>query len=352
MKRSFRYLLNQWRRKYLDHVFQPARAFSKPTQMWLETNKLCNIRCRMCARELEERFHAGEDHQERIFDLATPFFETADRVILYGWNEPLMDKRIMEKIETARRAGASIHFNTNATLLTEQVAERLVAIPVTDLGISIDGATRETFEKIRLGADFDKIKKNVKYLTELKKQRNAFYPYVHLVFCALKPNIDELPLMPALAKELGLPRIDVTDTVFYKKEFIEEFGYEPEHLQQRLQEAQQAGEKLGVEVSYWSYDNEAYLKRMKAQGNPVQAPAKGERRICYEVYRTMIILANGEVVPCHFQWGSSAGNVVEQSIEQVWNGEFFQNLRRQIRSGQPPPVCEKCMYLKRPGDPV
>jgi len=347
VKRSFRYYLNRFFKQRVDYSWQPERAWSMPSDYWLETGKVCNLRCQMCARELETRFHAGEDLQDRVFDLAEPYFQVANTVILYGWNEPLLDKRLFEKIERARRAGANVHFNTNATLLTEEAGEKLIDLGVTDIGVSLDGATKETYERIRIGANFERVLENIQRMVELKQRRKSFLPYLHLVFCVLKPNLDELPRMPALARRLGLPRIDVTDTVFYKPEMIAEFGYSPEALDRRLSEARAEGEKEGVQISYWPYDSQAFLKRISGE----TCGEKFDRRLCHELYKTMLVLANGDVVPCCFQWGEKAGNLKEQSVREVWNGPYMRDLRRRIRQGDPPPVCHDCPYLKKPGDP-
>ena len=348
MKRSLRHRINQWIKNQVDYRFQGDKARSKPTDIWMETGKQCNLRCQMCARELENRFHAGEDLQDQVFSKAEAYLELANTVILYGWNEPLMDKKLFTKIAKAREAGANVHFNTNATLLTEEAASKLIELGVTDMGISLDGATKETYERIRVGAKFEKVVENVQRMVQLKQEKNSFLPYMHLVFCVMRPNLDELPQMPALAKRLGLPRIDVSDTVFYNQEMAAEFSYDPKLLEQRLAEAMEEGRKEGIEVSYWPYDNTAYL--LNSGQIPDECDTKFGRRLCHEIYKTLLVLSNGDVVPCHFMWGKKAGNLKEHSIEQVWNGEFMRDLRRQIREGDPPAVCHECPYFKYPGD--
>ena len=344
-RRGWKYRINRWKKNVLDRRLQPGRAWSRPSQIWMETHSRCNLKCPMCARELEERFHAGEDISDEVFEKAAPFFETADTVILYGWNEPLMDRRLADRMRMIAAKGARIHFNTNATLLDDQWARTLIDIPVTDIGLSFDGATRQTYESIRVGADFKKVKANIRHFVDLKEEREAHLPFLHLVYCVLRDNIDEIPRMPALLEELGVPRVDVTDTVFYSREMKERFGYDPDLLKKKVEEARAEAEKLGVEVSYWPYDQDAYLKRQDSTGE--ERTDKAGRYFCPELYKTLIILSNGEMVPCHFQWGEKAGNIHEQSFEQIWNNEFMQDMRQRLRQGQPPEVCRKCCYLQK-----
>ena len=79
---------------------------------------------------------------------------------------------------------------------------------LTELGVSIDGATKETYEKLRLGGKWDNINRNLEYIAELKEQHN-FKFVLHMV--VQKDNWQEIPAMIQLGKRLG------TDKIFFNK---------------------------------------------------------------------------------------------------------------------------------------
>ncbi len=79
---------------------------------------------------------------------------------------------------------------------------------LTKLGVSIDGATKETYEKLRLGGKWDNINRNLECIAELKQQHNFKFE-LHMV--VQKDNWQEIPTMIELGKQLG------TDKIYFNK---------------------------------------------------------------------------------------------------------------------------------------
>jgi len=77
---------------------------------------------------------------------------------------------------------------------------------LTVLGISIDGATKNTYEKLRLGGNFEKILENLEFIKHIK---DKFIFNLHMV--VQKDNWHEMPLMLDIAH-----RYDV-DKVYFNK---------------------------------------------------------------------------------------------------------------------------------------
>ncbi len=75
--------------------------------------------------------------------------------------------------------------------------------------------------------------------------------------------------------------------------------------------------------------------------------------ICHIPWQQMVIDSNGVVVPCAYQgaYGNvnpAAGNINEHSLEEIWNNEFYQNLRRNMAAGDLEAAgCAKCYALKQ-----
>lgn len=76
-----------------------------------------------------------------------------ERLTLQGLGEPLLAPDLFHMLEYAAERGIRAGFNTNGTLLTRPISERLVALGVDWLHVSLDGATAETYEGIRDGSD-------------------------------------------------------------------------------------------------------------------------------------------------------------------------------------------------------
>ncbi len=69
--------------------------------------------------------------------------------------------------------------------------------------ISIDGATKETYEKIRVGSDFNRVVANIKRFIELKRQRKTYFPETILHFVLNKINQHEALYFVEFVKSLG-----------------------------------------------------------------------------------------------------------------------------------------------------
>ena len=75
---------------------------------------------------------------------------------------------------------------------------------LTKLGISIDGASKETYEKLRLGGRWDKIIEGLECMAE-QKQKHGFRFILH--FVVQKDNYHEMEDIIHLGKQYGADRV-------------------------------------------------------------------------------------------------------------------------------------------------
>ena len=174
--------------------------------IWDVSNK-CNLRCRMCHFSHDEVFYRAAQYTspamfERIAAQALPIAHT---LILSASNEPLMSPHFAEILEIAARYGVpDILFLTNGQLLSRRIAEAVIESGVTQVQISIDGATKETYESIRRGARFERLLRNLEFLSERKRQLGRARPRLQFNIVLMRKNLEELPLFVDLAEKLGV----------------------------------------------------------------------------------------------------------------------------------------------------
>ena len=60
--------------------------------------------------------------------------------------------------------------------IDEQKAKELLELGIDTIFISIDAATKETYEVIRVGSDFNRVVNNIKHFLEMKKERKLIFP--------------------------------------------------------------------------------------------------------------------------------------------------------------------------------
>jgi MoaA/NifB/PqqE/SkfB family radical SAM enzyme len=104
------------------------------------------------------------DTFKMIADEVTMYQNT--RLWLAFMGEPLLRYGSLRKmIRYANDIGlTNIHLNTNGVYLYDYIADELGMMNVQSIIVSIDGLTKETYDRIRIGSDFDVVVNNTKYL--------------------------------------------------------------------------------------------------------------------------------------------------------------------------------------------
>jgi len=151
-----------------------------PENIYLETTNACNAKCYSCPRLKMNRpvgFMAWDVFEKIITDLKK-FRGLYFTLHIDG--EPLMDPQLFERIKYIKKniRGAKVHFNTNANLLTEEKTRQIMESGLDSITFSIDGTTKETYEIIKTGMNFQTAIANVENFFRIKKEMNAKKPLV------------------------------------------------------------------------------------------------------------------------------------------------------------------------------
>ena len=165
-----------WRENYAKRLFLDKLENCEyfPKYIHIETVDGCNSKCLMCPRSLDnkKKFEYMDDQTfNKIVSELSLFSYCIEMIILSGNCEPLLDVKLAERVKKLKSAGMKrVQFSTNASLLTEARIMELVDSGIDDLRVSLDGFTKETYEKIRRGLNYDIVKKNVLKLIEIREK--------------------------------------------------------------------------------------------------------------------------------------------------------------------------------------
>jgi radical SAM protein with 4Fe4S-binding SPASM domain len=277
-----------------------------------------------------------------------------ESVVLQGLGEPLLAPDLMKMVSLAHDRGVVVGFNTNATVLTRRRAEALIDAGLDWMCISLDGATATTYEGIREGAHFGHVVRNIRQFVEAKHAAGAEKPELSIVFVAMRRNIAELPVLVALAAELGVPAVSVQNLAHSFDDTVGRLGYDeirnftteqmlsPGSMEVRaaFREAAQAAEATGVRL---------HLPPLEEAESTVSdltvAPDGAARLPCAWPWEAGYVGASGEVQPCCMVMGwdrASFGNTATASFGEIWHGEAARAFRAALLSADPPQVCRGC----------
>ena len=128
-----------------------------PLRATVQTTDFCNLNCIMCQIHSQEEKHTLEQMAKSDFDkIVQKLFPTLMEVHPTNIGEPLISPWFDYLTEKAFEYGVLLDITSNGTLLSEEKIKKILP-SLLDIKISFDGAKKETFEKIRKGADYDSV---------------------------------------------------------------------------------------------------------------------------------------------------------------------------------------------------
>lgn len=314
-----------------------------PDELYLEVTNRCNLKCTTCPQSWGMSEDSADLTPERAHELLSQL-PSVRRVVLHGIGEPTLNPRLPEIIAVVKARGAYALFNTNALLLRGKLLEQLVDSGLDEVRISVDAATPETYRLVR-GADmFSKVITNARALSDTRRRLGATTPKVSLWMTGLKSNIRELPDLVRIAAEAGVSEVYIQRLVFSERNLAREdealYGQMGDAEIEGLRTAERLALELGVTL------------RGSSEALPAEtAPSFAERpwSACRRPTSLMYITANGNVLPCciapftNAPYGSLIlGNTGRMSLEEIWNGNQYEEWRARMRSGDPPEACRGC----------
>ena len=173
------------------------------------TNK-CNLRCVMCHFSFDRVFYRPAQHltPEQFLHIADGVFRYAHTVVLSAGSEPTVSPHFERILELASRYPLKgLQFLTNGQRLERRTIEAILDSAVTQIDVSIDGATAPTYERIRRSGKFDRLVGNLRALQAGKLRRGLTRPLMQFNLTLMRSNLHELNAFVDLAESCGVERI-------------------------------------------------------------------------------------------------------------------------------------------------
>lgn len=324
-----------------------------PRSLQVEVTGACNLRCAMCLVSYRPALGKTSGSMRlpefrRLVD-SLPELEL---VTMQGLGEPLLAPDFLPMLELLAERGIRMGFNTNGTLLTQEVAERLVRLGVDWIHVSLDGATAQTYESIRGRSSFELVRRNLNGLVQARRELDAEKPEIRLVFVAMRRNVHELPDLVRIAAEWGVEKLWVQNLShsFSDTDPAGDYGGIREYAatealwqepagtaEAAFSEARGLADRLGVDL------------RLPRLGEPGRRRAPGVPG-CHWPFEALYVTHDGTVQPCCAVMGSdraTLGRLGRESLAEVWRGQSYRDFRAKLLTDDPPDVCRGCSLLRR-----
>lgn len=327
---------------------------SRPTRLEFSFNNLCNLKCIMCAKsDNEPNFVLDDEVGIKFLDDVLPW--------VLHWTPSANSEPLLNDVdlisEHARKHMAWLHLFSNATLLTmeryEKIRDRLHK-----LWISLDGATKETFEEIRVPAKWDPVMANIRKVLPhaLKDGVEVTFNYV-----LMAKNWDECAAFVELVADLGGKACNIQELLPNSTNFKElqwEGRVTEEDLAAELEKAKATAERLKIDLTlelrppyqgrfYHNSEQQSFkapLAELRLRHN--DAITRNYPSFCGMATSYLKVNPEGGVFPCcRGPESLRMGDAKTQSFEEIWNGEKYQEFRRRMFAKDYPEVCKNCYVL-------
>jgi MoaA/NifB/PqqE/SkfB family radical SAM enzyme len=322
-----------------------------PRFLQVEPVGQCNLRCQMCPIQFRRDGPPYGPPAFMDFDLFTRLidqFPDLTELQLQGLGEPMMHPRFFDMVAYAVARGIKVGTNTNLTLLNTRRAEQCITSGLGELHASIDGATAETYEAIRVRSHFDRIVANLERLMAARRRLGSETPRVRMVVVAMRRNLAEFPDLVRLARRLDIESVFVQHLYHdfaesslpaqYRpmRDFVDHetlLGEDPARIDRIFSEARAVAGELGVDLR---------LPRTQPRPHPPGTP--GPER-CDWPWRGAYVSYQGLAMPCCMVATpdrAQLGDMARDGAEAVWNGAAYRSFREALSSETPPEICRTC----------
>ncbi len=251
----------------------------------VESAIACNLRCVMCpwpeyAKKSENR---GLMTQE-IWNAIRPHLSQVQSIDFSGGGEALLQPNLIKWVGEAHGAGCETGILTNGLLLNESKAKKLIDAGIDWICVSMDGATPELYEEIRIGSKFDQVAQNLSALSQLRIEKS---PKLMINFVLMSINAHHVEEIIHLAHRLGVDQVNYKQCDVIRGERGKGFGLfadkktkEIHRLQKALSKARRLAKKLGIHTTAFAF-------------------TPSEQPVCDQDPRnSMFIRYDGTVAPC------------------------------------------------------
>lgn len=287
----------------------------------------CNLHCSMCDMPLKAAANLRSGMQEystgQFIEIIRSFASMGVPGIGFTGGEPLLREDIFELLEETGRLGMISHLNTNGWLLDDDAADRITAIGVDSVNISLDGATAATHDRIRrLSGSFARAVQAVQRLTA-RKVPGRRPVRVKTVAVIDETNLDEVPEMIALAAELKTDCIEfIPRQPFAVAQHGEPGGGE---LLARVDSLVDWLARTRHPVPIENSPRHLRLFRPSFAGEP--SPLR-----CSSGYTSLAVDCYGNLFPCvpWINWGKITGRLSDTTLPETWHSTAYQTEREKV----------------------
>ena len=318
----------------IENELEDLRSKS-PTIFNIETTNYCNMKCVMCPRTVymtRKNIWIDDETFEKMLNKIKPYnknemdnfwewlekeakfdhsevsengfyFSVVSRcLILHGYGEPFLDKYLIKRLKLCKEKNIPTYFSCTPATMTVEKAVHAMEVGLSVLKFSLDAMDDESIKSIRgKKANYDESIEKILKLIDIKKERGFKTLFVP---CMISLNNDEQ------SKKLQNNFLN-----FWKDKDV--YAY------------------VKSQDNRWLFEQNKDLKNASHYA----------KQYCEYPWTSLTVMADGNVVPCTQISNNEIvlGNLNENTLEEIWNGEKYKEFRKMHVTGKFP-AKHKCNH--------
>lgn len=289
---------------------------STPFTLSIEPITSCNLKCNFCLHSLEAKkvskfakaYHTMSlELFKRLVNQLREFENKIKVVTFVGLGEPLLHKELPAMVSILKSSGVveTIQVVTNGIALTEKLSDRLIAAGLDKLFVSLNGLSGSEYEKTcGRHIDFEQFVRQLTYYWEHKREGQQ-----------------------------------VTIKTF-------DFVVPDEESRQKLHDIfDSISDRIGVERLLMRYEDAKIsgLQNIDKVSSRFQS-INAQPKVCSNPFYRLAFKVDGTVKVCGCTEGIDIGNINDDSITSIWNGENHYAIMKNVLKENYSGITEKCTH--------
>ena len=280
----------------------------------VETTNLCNANCSFCGYRFMQRPKVDmpmEVYEKAVREYAANGGGNLNFTPTVG--DPLVDKQLIQRIELARAHPEiqEIFLYTNAILLERFGYETFLRSGLSRLAISTFIGSREGYERYYGNDKYGKVVENIIEIARMNREIGSPVRItLHLRVEGDRATWEETETYQTIAELIGVNNIDYLDVY----------------------------DAWGGRIKKEDVPEGTALDEPIALSEKTKSP-------CFEMYRRLHVLADGNVGACvcvDLESEIKVGNVKDETLDEIWRDKRLREYRSNWVEGNLPEVCKSC----------
>ena len=302
---------------YISRLTKKPIHWGTPIAISIEPTTACNLKCPECPSGLRQFTRAtGNLKHEINQNILNSLGKNLRYINYYFQGEPFINPDFLDYVKAARLKNIYVLTSTNAHFISEKTAFKIIESGLSELIISIDGTTQDTYSNYRVEGKLKKVLEGLKNITAAKEKQKSDFPIVSLQFLVTKQNEHQLAEIEIIKNKYKADNLTLKT--------IQVYDYENGNSLLPSDEKH----------SRYKQDKNGNFKLKNKMSNH-----------CWRLWSTCVFTWDGSIVPCCFDKDAQyqMGNLSKTEFKTIWKSGIYSDFRKKVlKNRKSIDICSNC----------